>query len=431
MEILIIAFLILLNGIFSMSEIALVSSRKYKLEGAARKGNKTAQKALELASKPNTFLSTVQIGITLIGILIGIFSGERVTDEVSRYISTVPLFEPYAQTLAVVLVVVVVTYFSIIFGELVPKRIGLTFPEKIASLAAAPMELISKIAKPFIWLLAKTSDLVFAVFGIRESRDETVSEEEITSMIRRGTQIGEIQKIEHDIVKRVFVLGDRKVRELMTHRLDIKWFDINDSLETIRQKTEGRGHTVYPVANRELDKLAGVIYLKELFSQDFRKTPFRLADYIKKPVFVHENLPVYDLLEQLKRKGVNSAIVIDEYGAVEGMVSLYDVFDALVGDSPQQEDEETAIMQRDENSWLADGQFSFYELVDYLEIEEEAEERSFTTLAGLILHLLNHIPITGEKTQWNDFELEIVDMDGHRIDKVLISRVKNRRPAEE
>lgn len=420
MEILIIVFLILLNGIFSMSEIALVSSRKFKLEGQARKGSTGAKKALALADNPNTFLSTVQIGITLIGILTGIYSGEKITDDLEAVINRIPALQTYAPSIAVGLVVIILTYFSIVFGELLPKRIGLAFPEKVASFVAAPMELISKITKPFIWLLAKTNDMVLGALGIKE-KGHVVTEEEITSMIHESKMTGEIQDIEHDIVKRVFVLGDRKVRDLMTHRLDLTWLDIHDNLFEIRSKVGDQLHSVYPVARKNLDNILGVVNLKQLFVNDPNNSTFKLEDYLKKPVYVHEHLPAYSLLEQLKQHSVHSAIVVDEYGAIEGMVTMYDVLDALVGDQVPQHPEAEQLIQRDENSWLVDGQYSYYDLLTYFGIED-VEEENFTTLAGLILSLLNHIPVAGEKVEWHDFELEVVDMDDRKIDKVLITR---------
>lgn len=422
MEILVIAFLILLNGIFSMSEIALVSSRRFKLEREAKKGSFNAQRALELSENPNTFLSTVQIGITLIGILTGIFSGERITTDLQLAIGKFDIVAPYAHTIAVAIVVIVLTYFSIVFGELIPKRIGLIFPEKIASAVAYPMEIISKVAKPFIWLLGKTNDMVFGLLGIKSGRDHAVTEEEITSIIREGTVTGEIQEIEHDIVKRVFVLGDRKVRDLMTHRTDLVWLDISDDLPEIRKKTRDQIHSVYPVTQKGRDKLSGLINLKEVLLHDGEPGTFKLEDYLRPPVYVHEHLPVYALLEQLKQNAVHQAVVVDEYGALEGMITLYDVLDALVGEqaSPGQAVQHH-IVQRDENSWLADGQYPYFELLSYMGIEEEEEEH-FVTLAGLVLSLLNHIPVAGEKVRWRDFELEIVDMDDRKIDKVLITK---------
>lgn len=404
-----------------MSEISLVSARKFKLEAAAKTGSTGAKKALRLANNPNTFLSTVQIGITLIGILTGIYSGEKITDDLKAFVSTITLLQPYAQPISVALVVIIVTYFSIVFGELLPKRIGLAFPEKVASIVSAPMELISKITKPFIWLLAKTNDFMLGILGIKGDKSGPVSEAEITSIIQESTLHGEIAEIEHDIVKRVFALGDRKVSELMTHRSELTWVNINDDLSELKGKLKNEVHSAYPVRDKDPNKLIGLVYLKELFIKDFGLADFALADYIRKPLFVHENTPAYTVLGQFKASKVHHAIIVDEYGSIEGMLAMDDIVDALVGDQPEFNQDDYQIIKRDENSWLADGQYPYYELLNYFEVEDNING-SFTTIGGLILYQLQHIPVAGEKIKWNDFEIEVMDMDDQRIDKVLISR---------
>lgn len=421
MEILIIGILILLNGVFSMSEIALISSSKFKLARTAKKGHIGAKKALALAESPNTFLSTVQIGITLIGILTGIYSGDKITGDLDRFVSQVAILAPYSETISVALVVIILTYFSIVFGELLPKRIGLAFPERVASLVATPMQLVSQITKPFIWLLAKSNDACLKILGITERREGPASEEEIASIIHESTLYGEIEQIEQDIVKRVFALGNRKVSELMTHKSDLTWFDVNEDLETIRSKMQLEVHSAYPVANKDLDKIVGMLYVKELFPRDLDGKPFDLNSYLRKPLFVHEKLPAYQILEQFKSSGVHHAIVVDEYGSVEGMVTMDDIVDELVGDQAEPHEDELKIIVRDENSWLVDGQYPYYELLEFLNIEDDPEV-NFTTVGGLILHQLRSIPVEGEKTEWLDFELEVVDMDGQRIDKVMVTR---------
>jgi putative hemolysin len=424
MEIFIILFLILLNGVFSMSEIALVSSKRFTLETAARKGNGNARKALELAASPNTFLSTVQIGITLIGILTGIYSGEKLTSDLVQQLNTVSYLAPYAETLAVVLIVIIITYFSIVFGELIPKRIGLAFPETIATLVARPMNVLSILTKPFIWLLAKTNDFVLGIFGIKDRQDGIVTEEEIKSIIADSTNLGEIQEIEQDIVKRVFALGDRKAGELMTHRSDLVYIDLHDSLEVIKRKVESEPHSVYPVIDKSPDKIIGIISVNQIFTKSFLNESFNLVDLIQKPLYVQENLAAYKVLEKFKEHKVHLVMVVDEYGSVEGVLSVTDVVDELIGDvSISSAYEEPEIVQRNENSWLADGQLAYYEFLNYFEIDDAEEPDGFTTLGGLILKYLNHYPVTGEKISWRDFELEIVDMDGTRIDKILITRI--------
>lgn len=423
MEILIILFLILLNGIFSMSEIALVSSRKFKLEAAARKGNSNARKALELANNPNTFLSTVQIGITLIGILTGIFSGDTITVSLKMAVEKIDILRPYANTIAVAAVVVVVTFLSIVFGELLPKRIGLMFPEKIAATVAKPMTLVSVITKPFIWLLTKTNDLFLAVFGLKGQKEGIISEEEIKAMVLESAEGGEIDEIEQTIVHRVFALGDRRVSELMTHRGDLIWFNLDDDLKTVKRKAGAEKHSVYIVCrNSNLDDIAGIVSVKDIFPDELSNETFSLTGYLRAPLMVHESTPAYKVLEQFKEKKLHYAVVVDEYGTVQGMVAMDDVLDALLGDSTEYNQEEYSIQQRDDHSWLADGQYPFFEFLHYFDIEEDDAMGNYNTLSGLFLDQVNHIPIAGEKISWRDFAFEVMDMDGPRIDKLLITR---------
>lgn len=429
MAFLIIIFLILLNGIFSMSEIALVSSRKFKLETAAKKGNSSARKALELANNPNTFLSTVQIGITLIGILIGIFSGEEIERKLQAAISYIHFLQPYAGTLSIVIIVIIVTFFSIVFGELIPKRIGMLFPEKIASFMATPMILLSRVTAPFIWLLGKTNDIVLRLFGIKSNMDSRVTEEEIKALIQDSTEGGEIKEIEQDIVERVFALGDRRISELMTHRTDVVWLDLNSSLDAVRTAINTEIHSTYPVADGNLDVLAGIIYVKDIFIKELNAETFRLGDYIKKPLIVHENSAAYNVLEKFRETRQHTAIVVDEYGAIQGIVCMDDVLDALIGDVSENRQDEYQIIQRNDNSWLADAQYPFFELLNYFDLQDIDEESissgDFNTVAGLVLNKTGRIPNVGEKVRWRNYEIEVVDMDGLRIDKVLITKVSS------
>jgi putative hemolysin len=421
MELIIIFILILLNGIFSMSEIALVSARKFKLESAAKKGNTNAKKALEFANNPNTFLSTVQIGITLIGILTGIYSGDKITDDIKNFFVTIPLLADYADSVSVIVVLIVLTFFSIVFGELIPKRIGMMFPETIAMLVARPMMVISIITKPFIWLLTKTNDLILGIFGVKDKGEGIVSEEEIKSIIQDSTASGEIQQIEQNIVERVFALGDRKVQEIMTHRSDLIWLDIDDDYDTVKQKAAAEIHSVYVVGNKSLDVLVGIVSVKTIFPLQVTNETFQLKNYVRQPVIVHENTPAYKVLEKFKEARFHYAVVVDEYGSLQGMVAMDDVVDALLGDNTEYDQDEYKIIQRDKNSWLADAQIPFYLFEEYFRLA--GSNGSYNTLGGLILQQLNHIPTAGEKVRWKDFEFEILDMDNHiRIDKVMITR---------
>jgi putative hemolysin len=422
-NIVLIISLILLNGIFSMSEVALISSRKFRLETASKAGKQGAKKALELSYTPNKFISTVQLGITLISIGIGILSGESLSARLSEVISHISVIGPYAHSISVLIIVIIVTFFSVVFGELLPKRIGLLFPETIASAVAGPMHLLSKVASPFIWLLSSTNDFFLEVFGIKNEPKETITEEEIRAIIEEGTAGGEIQEIEQDIVERVFVLGDRKVDELMTHRKDMVWFDIRDSTSDIHRKTQPEPHSVYPVADGSLDKLLGVVSAKDLFI-GIGNTKFSLPEYIKKPLVVHENTPAYRLLEKFKKARWHTAIVVDEYGALQGIVSMDDVVDALLGDVSEYNQQEYKIIKRDDGTWLADGQYPYFEFLHYFDLPDAEEGEEFNTLAGLILDSGGRIPQAGDRIRWRGFTFEIVDMDGSRIDKVLISKEK-------
>lgn len=406
-----------------MSEIALVSARKFKLESSAKKGNSNARKALNLANNPNTFLSTVQIGITLIGILTGIFSGEKIEDDLRSSIERISFLQAYSESIAVIVLVIVITFFSIVFGELIPKRIGLMFPEIIATLVARPMTIISIITKPFIWLLTKTNDLFLGIFGLKNQQKGIVSEEEIKAMVQESAQGGEIQQIEQSIVHRVFALGDRKVSELMTHRGDLLCFSITDDLRTIKERAQIESHSVYPVYRKTPDNLIGVVSVKDIFPKDFKNADFNLVNFLKQPVMVPESTPAYKVLERFKESKMHYAFVLDEYGTVQGMISMDDILDALIGDVTEYNQQEYQIVQRDEKSWLADGAYPFFEFLNYFNVHgEEYFEGDYNTLAGLILHQLGYIPRAGETIKWNEFEIEIIDMDGPKIDKVLISK---------
>lgn len=423
MEILVIAFLILLNGIFSMSEVALIASRRFTLESAAKRGNNNARKALELAGKPNTFLSTVQIGITLIGILTGIFSGEKLTKDLELFFDRIPFISLYSESLSVLFVVLILTYFSIVFGELFPKRIGLNSPEKIASMVARPMNFISRLTRPFIWLLVNSNELLLKLLNIREKQDGIISEEEIQSIIAASTRSGEIQEIEKEIVQRVFALGDRKAAELMTHRSDLTWININDNLDSIHTKIELNSHSSYPVSGHSADELLGLVSVNQIFQKSFNAADFSLKDLILKPVYVQENMAAYRVLEKFREFKVHLVVVVDEHGSMQGVLSIRDLVSALIGDTFNQKNGDSNIVQRGENSWLAEGQCPYYEFVSYFHITDTLEAEGFTTLAGLILSQLNNFPVIGDRMKWGNFEFEIIDMDEMRIDKIMITKL--------
>ncbi len=418
MEIAIIVALILLNGLFSMSEIALVSARRTRLEADAKKGKKAARAALNLAQEPNRFLSTVQIGITLIGILTGLYSGEAFAKDFAGVIARVDALAPYALGIATTLIVLVVTYLTIVFGELVPKRLGISKAERLSKAVARPMALLSRVMTPFVWLLSHSTTLVLKVLGVRDDESK-VTEEEIRTLVKEGLEAGEVQEVEHDIVGRVFYLGDRHVDSIMTHRSDFVWLDPADDKERIREIVLADMHDAYPVKSGDRGEVEGIVYLRELFGQ-IDSPDFSLQQLIRPPLYLVENMSVYGALEYFKQKGIKYGFVADEFGEVQGVVTLTDIMDALVGEVFE-EGEQSPILPRSDGSYLVDGQCSFYDFLEYFDQEELYAEFDYNTLSGLILELLEHVPQEGEKLSWQRFALEIVDMDGARIDKVLVT----------
>lgn len=421
MEIIIILGLILFNGLLSMSEIALVSARKSRLETDAKRGNKSAQTALELANEPDKFLSTIQIGITLIGILTGLYSGEAFAGDFARIISeSFPGLTPYSMGIAKTTIVIIVTYLTLILGELVPKRIGMSMAEKVSKLIARPMNFLSLIATPFVWLLSKSTKLVVRILGIGSSEDSKVTEDEIKAIVKEGYDVGEVQEVEQDIVERVFNLGDRNVGSIMTHRSDLVWLDMNDDSKTIKDKVQQNLFNTYPVISESFDNMLGVIHLKDLFVK-IDEPGFSLKSIIRPVKYLPEKLSVYSALEQFKSACVKYGIVTDEFGGVEGIVTLKDIMEALIGQMPEI-GEEQELVEREDGSILVDGQYSFYDFLEYYDMEDLYGDYEYNTLSGLILDILQHVPQTGEKLTWLNFEFEIVDMDGARIDKVLVTK---------
>jgi putative hemolysin len=418
MEILIIALLILINGIFSMSEIAIISARKTSLKNEAGRGNKAAQAALKLSAQPGHFLSTIQVGITLIGILTGLYSGNVLTIKLSPLLETWGILPNYAYTISQVSIVILVTYLSIIFGELVPKRIGLSSAEKIAKFIAGPMNLLSAIVSPFVWILSKSTSFIFNLLGIKEEESK-VTEEEIKSMIREGTEDGEVQQVEQDIMERVFSLGDRDLESIMTPRPDIEWIDVDMTKEEIKELVSDNPYSKYPVGKDDLDHIEGTVYIKDLFTY-IDSPDFDIRKIMRPAQYFYENMEVYSALEQMKITHNHTALIIDEFGALQGIVTLKDIMEAIVGEIPEPH-EEPEIIKRLDGSYLVDGQCSFYNFLSYFKLGDLYPDNEYNTLGGLILEELGHIPHPGEMFEWKDFKIEIADMDGTRIDKVIVN----------
>lgn len=401
-----------------MSEIAMVSAKKSRLETDAKRGDKLARKALKLGAEPGKFLSTVQIGITLIGILTGIYSGEEIQDHLSSWVSGFPQVQPYAKSIATLVILVGLTYFSLVLGELLPKRIGMAIPEKISKVFAYPMDFLSKVTAPFIWLLTLSSDLLLKVLPFPSSRENTVTEEEIKALVKEGNEGGVVQDIEHDIVERVFNLGDRKVSSLMTHRSELVFLKADEGRERIMERVMAEMHAIYPVLS-EQGELVGMVHLKDIFKHFF-DVDFNLMSIVKEPNYIVENLSAYEALKDFKSRRFHQSFVIDEFGDLQGIVTMNDLLEALVGDVDDFHGTDFQFMQREDGSWLVDGQFPLAELLHKFEKEELLADYPFNTLSGLILDIIRKIPVSGEKLQWLNYELEIMDMDGVRIDKVLI-----------
>ncbi len=426
MEFLIIIFLIILNGLFSMSEIALISVRKIRLENQSRRGDLRAREALRLANSPDRFLSTVQIGITLISILMGIYSGDKFTARVAELLGRWELLRPYSHSLAVVVVLLLITYLALVIGELVPKNIGMARPEAVARATAGPMNLLSRITFPFIWLLSASTGLLVRMLNIKPA-ENNVTEEEIKAMIDEGTSSGAIEESEQEIIERVFHLGDRNITSLMTHRTDVAWIDVHDPPEKYRESIRQSLHSVYPVCQGQIDELIGVLYTRDLY---LAPADTSLEKLMKKPLFIPENNSAYQVLEKFKLGRTHFGIIVDEYGSFLGIITVRDILEALVGDMPEAGDVDYEIRQRKDGSFLVDAQIPFYDFLTYFDKEEwigDEEQQEFDTLAGFILHHLEHIPQPGETVQWRGFKFEIIDMDGHRIDKILVAI----QPAEE
>ena len=407
-----------------MSEIALISSRKSRLETAAKKGNKSAKTALDLANSPNKFLSAVQIGITLIGILTGIYSGDKITEDVEYFVSGFEAITPYAHSVAVGIVVVVLTFFSLVLGELLPKRIGLNHPESIAKAMAMPMKIISIITAPFIWLLTTSTEFLLKILQIKPTADGKVTEEEIKAIIKEGTEVGEVQEIEQDIVERVFHIGDRKVNSLMTHRSSMVYLSMEDTLEEIKTKVLDELHSVYPVCEENLDEVVGVVFLKDLFA-NFEKGNFNLRSIAKEPSYFIEHTSAYKALENFKKTKVHYAFITDEYGVFQGIITLNDILEALVGDAADFDDDEYKLIANEDGSWLVDGQYSLHDFLTYFDMDELTTDYEVTTVSGFIITELGAIPKEGDKLIWNKLEFEAQKMDGVKIDKVLITTLKD------
>jgi putative hemolysin len=423
-EILILFLLILANGVFSMSEIAIVASRQARLQQLAENGDTKAVVALELARNPDRFLSTVQIGITMVGVLTGAYGGTAIADRLSLYLERYPLLSGLTQTVAFTSVVLLITYLTLILGELVPKRLGLHAPERIAGLTARPMRALSHLGAPAVRLLSVSTNLVLRAVGVGPPTEALATEEEIKVMLEQGTKAGLFETAEQDMIARVFRLGDRRVSALMTPRPDIAWLDVEDSPEEIRQTLESSAHSRFPVGRGSLDDVLGTVQVKDLLARTLAGEGFDLEACLQTPLFVPESMKALHMLELFKESGTHLALVLDEYGGVQGLVTFYDVLEAIVGDIPTVEEPEPLVVEREEGSWLVDGSLPVDELEALLNLPRpEDAEREYQTVGGLVMLRLGKIPSAAETFDWHGYRFEVVDMDGNRVDKVLVTRL--------
>lgn len=414
------AFLLLLllaNGFFAMSEIAVVTARRSRLDHLARKGDRRARAALRLAGHPNEFLATVQIGITLVGIVAGVFGGATLAEELGAWLDTFPAIAPRGEEIALVAVILVITFLSLVIGELVPKRIALTNPERIASRVAAPMRALARVARPVVWLLSRSSDALAAVLRVPPPSASIVTDEEVTSMIVSGARAGAFHPVEAAMVRRVFTLGDRRASAVMTPRPEIVWLDLTQPSDALTRVMIESGYSRFPAAEGSLDRIAGVIDLRAVAAECLSGRPLDLRRLVRPPMIISENAPALSILDRFQSEQQQFAFVADEYGGIEGIVTLSDLAESVVG--PLDRD---AIVVRPDGSLLVDGMTNFYEIVQRLDLA--VDETKYDTIAGFVIDRLGRLPRVGDTVDAAGHRFEVVDMDRHRVDRILVSRMR-------
>jgi len=424
-NIIVIFILFFINAIFAMYEIAMVSAKKARLQQRSDDGSRGASDALDLLKDPNQqYLSTVQIVITLIDTLAGGIGGAALSRPLATLLTDIVWLKPYADTVALILVVITITYFSIVLGELIPKRLAVSKPENVAAQLSPMIRALTKIFRPLTRFLSASTRVGLKLFHINTDREPMITEDEIKIYIEQGRDLGVIEEAEKEMFSGVFRLGERRVDALMTPRTEIAWVDIEDSPENIIQKLMKSDYSRIPVAKGNLDEVIGVLDVKALLGFDLHDKDFHVEAYAEAPLFIPENMPALKALEVFRNSGMHNALVIDEYGGLQGIVTLYDVLEAIVGDIPQNsEDMDQVAIQRSDGSWLFDGLIVIDELKEILDIDEfpEEERAGYQTLSGFVMSQLGSIPKAGEFFDWEKFRFEVVDMDGRRVDKVLVT----------
>jgi putative hemolysin len=425
-EIAILILLILTNGLFSLSEMAIVSARKARLQQRAEAGSSGAKKALALAEQPTRFLSTVQIGITLIGILSGALGGATIAESLAAYFAQYPVLQPYSEAIGVGIVVTVITYFSLVIGELVPKRLALNNAEKTAARIAPFMQFVATITKPVVSILSFSTDIILRLLGTDPASEPAVTEEEVKILIEQGREAGVFEDMEQEIVERVFRLSDRTVNSLMTHRSEMVWLDVDDPLEENIEKILSSGHSNFVVCRDDVDNVIGILRAKDLLREYAVGRFVSIPASLQMPPFVPQGMNALAVVERLRKDKSPVALVIDEYGAIDGMVTLTDVLEAIVGDIPALDEEgEPEATQREDGSWLLDGMMLVDEVQRLLDLDNlPGDTDNYDTLGGLLMAELGRIPVAGDWFEWENLRFEVVDMDGHRVDKILVMSVK-------
>ena len=424
-ELLVLAVLILINGFFAMAELAIVSSRRVRLQEMAKAGKRGAAAALSLMDDPVGFLSTVQVGITLVGIVAGAYSAATFAGPFGEILKNIPAIAVYAEEIAFAVVVVAVTYFSLVIGELVPKRIALNHAETIAAAVAPLMRLLAKVGAPFVWFLRLSTHAVMALLRLKPAPESAVTEEEVKALIAEGASSGVFQPAERELIEGVLRMGDRAVRSIMVPRTAVVWLDVEDTQEEIYAAIAESGHSRYPVARGDIEDVIGVAHTKDLLEQQRKTGTIDLIAAAREAPYVVDRMPVLRLLDRFKSSSVHMAFVVDEHGSFEGIVTPTDILTTIAGDLPQSEEEaEPEAVQREDGSWLIDGLMAVDAAERTLGIEGMAEEGDFNTVAGFVLHELGHLPVAGENFEWRGWRFEVVDLDGRRIDKILASGPK-------
>lgn len=424
-EILLVFVLIVLNGVFALSELAIVSSRKPRLQHLANKGNHRAQVALDLANAPGYFLSTVQVGITLVGILAGAFGGATISESVAVHISQIPALAEYAEPVSLFLVVVTITYLSLIIGELIPKQLALKDPERVACLIAIPMRTLSVMMHPIVRFLTFSTNILIRMLGIKDTLNPTVTEEEIKVMLEEGTKAGTFNEVEQEMVERVFRLADLSVNALMTPRTEIVWLDTEDPPAENFRKIKESSHSFFPVCNGGIDNVLGVVHVKDLFSASLDGPIVSLQQHLRKPLYIVENVLAVQLIEQFKESGTHFAFLVDEYGGIQGLLTLNDILKAVVGEEIDANDRTNPyVVQRADGSYLVDGALLIDEFRELFNIDSMSDDDTgnYQTVAGFVINQMGRIPRAGQLFRWRDLTIEVMDMDGNRVDKLLISK---------